>query len=68
MSKALDYISRQLRALEILERLPDTGVEAEQLINRGMDVLSTSLNYISAHIRRESEHLGILGNYMQSEG
>lgn len=61
MGKKLDYISRQLEGLEIIERLPEAGVKTEQLVNRALDVLSASLNYLSVHIGHESGRLGILG-------
>lgn len=58
----LDYISRQLGQLDIVQRLPDTGVPSDQLVNRAMDVLSASLKYLAVHIDRESARLGIIGN------
>jgi hypothetical protein len=58
----LDYISRQLGQLDIVKRLPNAGVPSDQLVNRAMDVLSTSLKYLAVHIHRESAHLGVIGN------
>jgi hypothetical protein len=58
----LDYISRQLGQLDIVQKLPDAGVPSDQLANRAMDVLSASLKYLAVHIHRESARLGIIGN------
>jgi hypothetical protein len=64
VGKNIDYISRQLARLEVIERLPDAGVKTDQLVNRALDVLSASLNYLSLHIRHESGRLGILGRHI----
>lgn len=61
IEKRLDYISRQLGALQIIEKLPEAGVETDQLVNRALDVISAALNYLSAHIIQERR--GILRNY-----
>jgi hypothetical protein len=59
IGKRLDYISRQLGTLEIVERLPNAGLRTEALINRAMDILSASLNYLSDSLLQE--RMGILG-------
>ena len=61
MEKKLDYISRQLGRLEIIHRIPDAGVQSDQLINRAMDVLSSALSYLAVHLRHEANRLGIIG-------
>ena len=62
VEEKLDYISRQLRLLEIMNRLPDAGVQPDVLVNRSADVFSVSLMYLAVHIRHESNQLGVLGN------
>ena len=57
----MDYISRQLGLLEIVNRLPDTGVEPDALVNKIVDVLSATLMYLAVQIRHESNRLGVLG-------
>jgi len=61
VGKSLDYISRQLGALEIIERLPDAGVKTDRIVNRGLDVLSASLNCLSVHLIQERS--GILSKF-----
>jgi hypothetical protein len=61
VEKNLDYISRQLGLLEIIKRLPDTGVQPDQLVNRTVDVFSAALMYLAIHIRHESNRLGVMG-------
>jgi hypothetical protein len=53
VGKSLDYISRQLGCLEIIEGLPEAGVKTDRIVNRGLDVLSASLNCLSVHIVQE---------------
>ena len=50
----------QLGHLNVIKRLPDAYVEYGPLINRAMDVLSASFNYLAVHIDRESKRLGVL--------
>lgn len=57
----LDYISRQLGRLEIIQRLPEIGAQSNQIANRALDVLSSALQYLAVHIQHESTRLGILG-------
>ena len=61
VEKTLDCISRQLGQLEIIKKVP-SGFRPDQLINRAMDVLSASLNYLSQWILQERK--GILGNHI----
>jgi hypothetical protein len=62
VEKKLDYISRHLGLLEIINRLPDAGVQPDALINRTVDVFSSALMYLALHIRHESNRLGVIGN------
>lgn len=57
----LDYISRQLEQLRIVERLPQSDVSAQALINSAMDVQSAVMNYIAVQIRHQSTAFGIVG-------
>jgi hypothetical protein len=57
----LDYISRQLEQLRIVERLPHSDVSAQALINSAMDVQSAVMNYIAIQIRHQSGSFGIVG-------
>ena len=57
----MDYISHQLGLLEIINRIPDIGVQPDGLVNRTVDVFSASLMYLAVHIRHESNRLGVLG-------
>jgi hypothetical protein len=63
----LDYISRQLALLEITNRLPDAGVQSDQLVHRTMDVFSAALTYVAVHISHESNQLGVIGS-LQANG
>ena len=60
VAKTLDYISRQLGQLEIIEKLP-SGFRPDKLMNRATDVLSTAFHYLDVHICREANRLGIIG-------
>jgi hypothetical protein len=60
VDETLDYISRQLGQLEIIKKLP-SGFRPDQVINRATDVLSAAFCYLDVHIRREANHLGIIG-------
>jgi len=61
VEKKLDYISQQLERLKITEQLPEnTNVPSDALINRAIDVRSASMLFLAAHIRHESDHLGII--------
>lgn len=59
--KKIDYISRQLGRLEIITQLPDADFRTDELVNRAVDVLSASLNYIAVNVRYESSRLGTFG-------
>jgi hypothetical protein len=48
ITRKLDYISRQLGQIEIVQQLPSTALELSQLKNRSMDVISASLNFLTA--------------------
>ena len=61
MEKKLEYISRQLGQLAIIDQLPETKVQSNQVVYRAMDVLSAALTYIALHVKHESNLLGILG-------
>ena len=61
MEEKFEYISRQLGQLVIINRLPETKVQSDQVVNRAMDVLSAALTYIAVHVKHESNLLGILG-------
>ena len=61
MQEKFEYISRQLRLLFIVNQLPETKVQSDQVVNRAMDVLSAALAYIAVHVKHESNLLGILG-------
>ena len=63
----MDYISRQLGLLEIIDRLPDAGVRRDALVNRTADVFSAALMYLAVHIRHESNRLGVLGSQLRQE-
>jgi len=53
----LDYISHQLGLLEIINRIPDIGVQPDGLVNRTVDVFSASLMYLAVHI-----HTNLVGS------
>jgi hypothetical protein len=61
VEEKFEYISRQLGQLVIINRLPETKVQSDQVVNRAMDVLSAALTYIAVHVKHESNLLGILG-------
>jgi hypothetical protein len=61
IEKGLDYISRQLGQLKVIENLPNVEVMSQNLINSAMDVRSSVMRYLAIHIRHESRHFGILG-------
>jgi hypothetical protein len=64
INKKLDYISRKLGQLEIIKQLPDQGIEYDQLVNRAIDVISASFNYLAVHIRHEARRLGVIGKHL----
>jgi hypothetical protein len=66
VEKKLEYISRELGQLEIIQRLPEIGVQTNQIANRAMGVLSGALRYLAIHIRHESARLGIIGKALES--
>lgn len=57
----LDYISRQLEQIEIIQQLPEADMPSAQLENRAMDVVSASLTFLAVHINHELGTLGIIG-------
>lgn len=57
----LDYISRQLGQLEIVQTLPQVSIETVQLENRAIDVLSAVLTFLAVNIKSESAKLGVIG-------
>jgi hypothetical protein len=61
IEKGLDYISRQLGQLQIIETLPSAEVMSQTLINSAMDVRTSVMRYIAIQIRHESRHFGIIG-------
>ena len=63
VEQKLDYISYQLGLLKITDRLPDAEVESNTLHNRSVDVFSAASIYLAAHIRHESNRLGVVGIY-----
>lgn len=62
IEKNLEYISRQLGQLRVIKELPDIDIPSGPVVNRAIDVLSSSLNYVAVHIRYESNLLGIMGS------
>jgi hypothetical protein len=60
IDKMLDYISRQLGQLEIINKLP-SRIRPDQVVNRATDVLSAAFCYLDVHICREANRLGIIG-------
>jgi len=61
IEKTLDYISRQLGQLQIIESLPTVNVPSQALINSAMDVRSAVMRYLAVQIRHESNALGVVG-------
>ena len=61
IEQRLDYISRQLRQLKIIEVLPNTTIPSRYLVNCAIDVRSAIMKYLALQIRHESEHLNVLG-------
>ena len=61
IGKKLDYISRQLGQLEIVQNLPQLGLESRPLESRAMDVLSAAITFLAINIKSESTKFGILG-------
>ena len=61
IEKGLDYISRQLGQLQIIETLPSADVMSQTLINSAMDVRTSVMRYIAIQIRHESRYFGIIG-------
>jgi hypothetical protein len=61
IEKGLDYISRQLGQIQIIENLPTAEVKSQTLVNTAMDVRSSVMRYLAIQIRHESTHFGILG-------
>lgn len=61
IEQQLDYISHQLGQLEIIERLPISGVKTDPLFNRAVDVLTAIYEYLAVHIRHESGRFGFIG-------
>ena len=41
--------------------LPENGFDRDALVNRAMDVRTTAFNYITVHIKRESQYFGVAG-------
>lgn len=63
VERKLEYISRKLGQIAIIKRLPDAGVESDQLINTAIDVVSAIFVYLAVHIRHEAALLGMIGNW-----
>jgi hypothetical protein len=61
IEEKLQYISRQIGRLEVINQVPSSEFECDQLVNRATDVISASLAYIAISIRRESATLGVIG-------
>ena len=60
----LDFISRQLEQLRIVQNLPEPcGVARDGLVNRAMDVRSAALTYITVHLNHDACRGGILGTF-----
>jgi len=57
----LDYISRHLEQIEIVQELPETNIRSVQLENRATDVLSASLTFLAMSINHELGSLGMIG-------
>ena len=54
IEETLDYISRELGQVQIINRLPSAKVPSEALINSALELRSSVMRYLSAVIRRES--------------
>ena len=57
----LDYISRQLGQLQILETLPNVNVPSQNLVNSALEVRAAVMRYLAVMIRYESKASGVMG-------
>jgi len=58
----LDYISRQLGQLAVVQNLPQISLDSEPLKNRATDVISATLTFLAINIKAESSRFGKIGN------
>lgn len=68
IENTLDYISRQLEQIKIVDRLPGGLGQPNELVNRAMDVRSASMKYLTVHIRHMSKSFGVAGYHSQNMG
>ena len=61
IERHLDFISRQLGHLQIVDTLPDVSISSQSLVNTAIDVRSAVLRYLAIQIRNESSRMGIVG-------
>ena len=57
MAKNLDYIHQQLTDLNVVESVPNRYV----LVNRALDVRSSSMLYLAAQLKHDGNRLGLPG-------
>jgi len=61
LDRKLDYISRQLGQLAIVQDLPQISIDSEPLRNRATDVLSATLSFLAVNIKAQSNRFGMIG-------
>jgi len=64
----LDYISRHLEQIEMVQQLPEAYIKSALLKNRAIDVLSASMLFLAATIDHEVSKVGLIGSSLRHVG
>jgi len=59
MAKTLDYICRRLTQLNVVDNVPDNIPSRNELVNRALDVRSSSMLYLATQLQHDA--FGITG-------
>ena len=61
MAETLDYIHRHLTHLGVVDDIPDGLPQHDVLVNRALDVRSSSMLYLAMQLKHDGNRLGVTG-------